>query len=116
MILGNAGFIDVSQTSIGYSDSQGAGRLGQSSFLVLRLAIRPEILAIMHRLTMKDDADRELSIFTEAIKVPIRERAAFLDTACHGDENLRGKVEALLNAHDRIGNFLEEPPGGDSIG
>jgi hypothetical protein len=66
--------------------------------------------------SMKDDADRELDIFTEAIRVPIQKRAAFLDIACDGDENLRGKVEALLEAHDRIGNFLEEPPTGDSIG
>ena len=65
---------------------------------------------------MKDDADRELAIFIEAIRVPIQERAAFLDIACDGNENLRRKVEALLEAHDRIGNFLEEPPTGDSIG
>ena len=25
------------------------------------------------------------------------------------DEDLRRKVEALLKAHDRLGNFLEEP-------
>ena len=65
---------------------------------------------------MKDDADRELAIFTEAIKLPIQERAAFLDIACQGDEPLRKKVEALLKAHDRVGNFLEEPPAGESIG
>jgi len=64
---------------------------------------------------MKDDVDRELAIFTEAIKLPMQQRAAFLDVACHGDETLRKKVEALLKAHDRIGNFLEEPPGRDSI-
>jgi hypothetical protein len=38
-----------------------------------------------------------------------------LDIACHGDENLRHRVEALLRAHDRIGNFLEKPPTGASI-
>lgn len=65
---------------------------------------------------MKDDADRELTIFTEAIKLPLRERTAFLNSACDGEENLRQKVEALLKAHDRVGNFLEEPPGGESIG
>lgn len=64
---------------------------------------------------MKDDADRELAIFTEAIKVPLQERAAYLDVACDGDEPLRRKVEALLKAHDRLGNFLEDPPGGESI-
>jgi hypothetical protein len=59
---------------------------------------------------MNDDAGREMAVFTEAIKVPVRDRAAFLERACRGDEDLRRKVEALLNAHDRIGDFLEEPP------
>lgn len=61
---------------------------------------------------MKDDAGREVAIFTEAIKVPRQQRAAFLDQACGGDEDLRRKVESLLRAHDRVGNFLEEPPTG----
>jgi len=64
---------------------------------------------------MKDDAGREIAVFTKAIKVPLQDRAAFLENACRGDEDLRGKVEALLRAHDRIGNFLEEPPAGTSI-
>lgn len=63
---------------------------------------------------MNDDASPEIAIFTEAIKVPVRDRAAFLDKACGDDENLRRKVEALLDAHERIGNFLEEPPTGES--
>jgi eukaryotic-like serine/threonine-protein kinase len=65
---------------------------------------------------MKDDAGREIAVFTEAIKLPLEERAAFLEIACCGDEDLRHRVEALLSAHDRIGNFLEEPPAGGSIG
>jgi hypothetical protein len=64
---------------------------------------------------MKDDADLELAIFTEAMKVPIQERAAFLDNACGGDECLRRKVEALLKAHDRVGDFLEDPPGASML-
>jgi hypothetical protein len=58
---------------------------------------------------MIDDARRELAVFTQAIKVPIQGRSKFLDIACCGDENLRQEVEALLTAHDRIDNFLEEP-------
>ena len=58
---------------------------------------------------MNNDADREVAVFTEALKVAVQDRAAFLDNACGGDEDLRRKVEALLRAHDRIGNFLEEP-------
>ena len=61
---------------------------------------------------MNDDAGREVAVFTEAIKVPRQQRGAFLDQACGRDEELRRKVEALLSAHDRVGNFLEEPPTG----
>ena len=64
---------------------------------------------------MNDDAEWELTIFTEAIKLPAQNRAAFLDKACGTDAGLRGKVDALLRAHDRIGNFLEEPPTGTSM-
>jgi eukaryotic-like serine/threonine-protein kinase len=64
---------------------------------------------------MNDETDRELAIFTDAIKMPIQKRPAFLDIVCHGDENLRSKVEALLKAHDRIGNFMEEPPTEDRL-
>ena len=62
---------------------------------------------------MKDD-DCEIAVFTEAVKIPRPQRAAFLDQACGGDIELRRKVEGLLNAHDRIGNFLETPPTGGS--
>lgn len=63
---------------------------------------------------MNDDSRREVAIFTEAIKVPRQDRGTFLDITCSGDENLRRKVEALLKAHDRVGDFLEEPPTGGS--
>ena len=59
---------------------------------------------------MKDDSEREIALFTEALKVPVRERDALLERRCAGDLELRRKVEALLKAHDRLGNFLEEPP------
>lgn len=59
---------------------------------------------------MKGDPDHELSVFTEVVKLPAPQRVAFLEIACHGDEELRRKVEALLKAHDHVGNFLEEPP------
>ena len=64
---------------------------------------------------MKDNAGREIAVFTEATKVPIQDRAPFLENACRGNEDLRRKVEALLRAHDRIGNFMEEPSTGTPI-
>lgn len=63
---------------------------------------------------MKSDSEREVAIFTEALKVPLEDRNAFLERVCGGDEDLRRKVEALLRSHDRLGNFLEEPPSAGS--
>ena len=65
--------------------------------------------------SMKADPERELVVFTEALKVPVQERAAFLERVCAGDENLLHKLEALLRAHDRLGKFLEESPTGASV-
>ena len=65
---------------------------------------------------MKSDPEREVAVFTEALRVPLPERAAFLEQTCAGEEDLRRKVEALLRAHDRIGDFLEEPPTAPSNG
>ena len=62
--------------------------------------------------SMSDDPPREVTVFIEALKVSVHERPAFLQQACAGDEKLRQKVEALLRVHDRLGNFLEEPPTG----
>ena len=59
---------------------------------------------------MKSDPDLELAIFTEALKIPLREREAFLDQKCRSDRKLRDKLDALLRAHERLGDFLEEPP------
>ena len=65
--------------------------------------------------SMSGDPDRELVVFTEALEVPVQERATFLERVCAGDENLRQTVEALLRSHDRLGNFLEEPPTWASV-
>src|SRR5262245_52943867 len=59
---------------------------------------------------MSAPAKREADIFTEALGVPVGERAVFLVEACRGDEALRRKVEALLQSHEDIGDFLEEAP------
>ena len=36
-------------------------------------------------------------------------RAAFLDSACRGDVELRRQLDKLLNAHPRVGDFLNKP-------
>ena len=64
---------------------------------------------------MKDDPRPEVLVFTEAIKVSVQDRAAFLARVCAGNEELRRKVEALLAAYDRVGDFLEEPPDASPV-
>ncbi len=44
-------------------------------------------------------------LFLKAADLPAKERAAYLDRACTGDAALRGRVEALLRAHDEPGSF-----------
>jgi len=61
---------------------------------------------------MKDESDRQIAIFSKALKLPPPEREAFLERSCVGDHELRNKVEALLRAHGRLGRFMEEPPQG----
>jgi eukaryotic-like serine/threonine-protein kinase len=61
---------------------------------------------------MKDPPDHDVAVFTEALKLPAGERAAYLERACGDDAELRRKVDALLHAHDQIGSFLEYSPQG----
>src|SRR5215475_5623328 len=44
-----------------------------------------------------------------ALELGLEERAAFLDQACAGDEELRGQVERLLSAHEYVDGFLSAP-------
>ncbi len=48
------------------------------------------------------------AIFDEAAEIATpRERAAYLDRACGGDQDLRRRVDTLLRALDAAGGFLE---------
>jgi hypothetical protein len=56
------------------------------------------------------------AIFLEAANDhDVADRAAILDYECMSDSELRQRVEALLETHDRINNFVNQPlvgPGG----
>src|SRR5437762_8095395 len=56
---------------------------------------------------------REEALFAAALERPLGERGAFLDGACHGDEALRQRLEALLAAHEQT-DALPPPPAGDA--
>src|SRR5439155_4820485 len=51
-------------------------------------------------------------IFYAALDQEPDQVARFLDSACGGDELLRGKVEALLASRQRAGGFIEAPVAG----
>ncbi len=58
---------------------------------------------------MNDIPNHEVEVFTKAVQLPVNERAAFLGRACGDDQALRRRIEALLQDHEQIGDFLEEP-------
>ena len=54
------------------------------------------------------------TIFNSAVARPTaEERQAYLDGACGDDAQLRGRIDALLEAHSSAGGFLEKPPFGE---
>jgi hypothetical protein len=58
--------------------------------------------------TSKSNPDE---ILDQAVDIAdFKERQAFLDKACAGDEALRVEVDSLLAAYAKSGSFLDGPP------
>jgi tetratricopeptide (TPR) repeat protein len=53
--------------------------------------------------------EREEAIFHGALQLPPEQRGEYLRQACGGDQPLRERVAALLQAHEQNGAFLKEP-------
>ena len=49
-------------------------------------------------------------LFGEALELPREQRAAFLDKACNGRNELRRQVEAILAENDRLNGVLSDSP------
>jgi serine/threonine protein kinase/tetratricopeptide (TPR) repeat protein len=58
---------------------------------------------------MSPDVRKVRDIFVAAIKVAPEQWPAFLQETCAGDENLRRQVTDLLQAHQQVGSFLDQP-------
>src|SRR5579885_2792064 len=58
---------------------------------------------------MNDPSPAEIIFFAALEKATAAERATYLEEACAGNEALRRRVETLLAAHLRVGQFLERP-------
>jgi WD40 repeat protein/serine/threonine protein kinase len=59
---------------------------------------------------MHEPDPREEAVFEAALALPPEQRGAYLDEVCADDAQLRGQVEALLNAHDQTRGLLEQAP------
>src|SRR4029079_621110 len=60
---------------------------------------------------MKRERWKQVDELLEAVlECPLPDRAAFLDRACAGDEQLRREVESLLISDARAEAFIESPP------
>ena len=72
-----------------------------------------ELVCLRNEPIPMKSASPEQAVFTEALQRATPEaRAAYLDGACGTDALLRKRVEALLRAAERAGDFLEQPPTG----
>jgi tetratricopeptide (TPR) repeat protein len=65
---------------------------------------------------MPEGPNPELTIFSEARRLPPDQRAAYLHQACAGDAALRQRVEKLLQAAEKAGAFLENPAAAAPLG
>src|ERR1700748_2173806 len=59
--------------------------------------------------SVNDRFEKELAIFSEARHLPPEQRAAYLDSACDGDADLRRRIGELLHAADQPHSFMETP-------
>jgi serine/threonine protein kinase/tetratricopeptide (TPR) repeat protein len=59
----------------------------------------------------KESWDRLKDLFDEAVQLEPARRERFVEERCQGDEELRGRLAALLLAHDGAAGFLAAPSG-----
>jgi serine/threonine protein kinase/tetratricopeptide (TPR) repeat protein len=60
---------------------------------------------------MNETERQEVMVFNAALDMSGAERSSYLDKACNGDTRLRGKVDALLNAHSAADSYFRSAAG-----
>ncbi|HEX3799884.1 MAG TPA: tetratricopeptide repeat protein [Verrucomicrobiae bacterium] len=58
---------------------------------------------------MSNPSEHEEAIFISTLQLPAEQRAKHLDEVCAGNPRLRKRIEALVKAHEKAGEFLEKP-------
>jgi len=64
---------------------------------------------------MNESPNREEVIFEAALKLPLEQRADYLQKTCGDDAALRERIEGLLKAYQDAGGFMEEPAARKTI-
>ena len=64
---------------------------------------------------MSDSPHRDETIFEAALKLPAEQRADYLQKTCGDDAALRARIEALLQANEKAGEFLQPPARNKTI-
>jgi serine/threonine protein kinase/WD40 repeat protein len=62
------------------------------------------------------DPESEEAIFSTALRCAAAARARYLEKACAGQPALRQRIEALLQAQPRLGEFMERPADIGTLG
>jgi serine/threonine protein kinase len=57
---------------------------------------------------MNGAPDADITVFTEALRLPSHERGRYLREACQGNSELQNRVETLLLAYEHAGDFLQK--------
>src|SRR5436309_454108 len=70
---------------------------------------RPATLAVESLETREVPAVMVMAGWSQSVNTHALAGPAFVDRACAGDAALRGRVEQLLDRHDRVGSFLGRP-------
>jgi len=61
---------------------------------------------------MNDGSDRDIVVFTDALRLPAAERGDYWVVLARGMKICGNGWKWLLTTHDRVGDFLSKPPTG----
>ncbi len=59
---------------------------------------------------MDDDFEGDVIVFEEALRLPEAERTNYIKVVCADNADMRHRVEVLLRAYEKAGDFLRERP------
>ncbi len=83
--------------------------MDQLEWFRFELAHRKQTSNIRGSIAISNSSQLEALFFAALDAQTAAQRAAFLDSACAGDAELQRQVEKMLDAHAKLGDFLNRP-------